>query len=1686
MEKKQVIITPNGMQKDIAVSQFPNNAAYDLRNFRIVTTGDNTTLCLTNEKSNKKVLTLEGTVIGVQTINQYAVIFTTDEPVDRIYFVESLNNDLQIIDRFKNPTTEPLFEGILGFSKDAPIESIGIVETNDLFTVYWLDGINKPRLINIGKEIEITDSVNQFDFQPSILNSNKASIVEVEPIFDTNGSFDAGVLQYCISYFNKYGQSSSVLYCSSFVYTSDEGRGLNPDGTQKGTLSFKITITDILNDFDYVKLYRIYRTSIDQTPVVTLLGEYSSKNKSYIDSDIHILSNDQYNKNSFAVNDLPYSTNGNLASLIGDTYTLVEAADSIYTYEVNTGETKISLKAKDSNGNEYIFIDSETFTIVTYQPIEETTYGSTSTNFYIHRGDAYDDDSFILRYGIFWVTYDTNTTGSIVDASELLYLGGDTITASTMAHKDGTLFLGNITIEEQYLTKTVKEYIKEHSSISFVSVSANNSLSNVLDTQYYYNSNLNKASSDFTFYQKGETYRFGVQFLSNKGKWSDVVYLGDYTNDKRVVTHEDAETIVSKPMPLLKIDSLPDDIINNYNAARLVAVYPTINDRTVLCQGIICPTVYNVGYRQDNAPYVQSSWFARPNYFGNLSEITSSRNYFANGHIGVPLEYRMFTSNNNEYSFSMTNAEIANNVENTYDRLVQYYESSDNINLKLYSYRPAYPNKDSDKYILCVYFTDSTNTTLNISDFSYITVDNSIQCNMLVNSKSVHFDLVTSVVQYPRKSDIESTKSNVVLSVEINNNIVIFKLFQYWVKNEPSATVSINYLTLENSPKINFLPAGNKLNSEIYCAGNYIYTNENRDVEVQEYKNLYGVEQRIVTMHSPELDVTFNDDINNISLDGTKFRIVGFVRVKNTMSDISVTCNNPMHQGISAIWNGYIENKSSSSYVSGYSMVNFPFWIDDIVAGTNQTTYDDNRGPIASFPVYPWQRNGSLSNQGKTDDSDNRKSVLTRKVMSNLRSCLAPVYFDTINGINDSYKVSIEDIQLFNGVDSALIQLEAWGNKLNYYGDVDQLLAYTGDGKYDECAVMYANEFYRPQSNDLDSWLITQNSQVPYLNSYLFQLSSNSSNSGTILTYNPISELKDTYSLNDRNIYSSDAVPIKYRSTSHAVLAFTQDDGIYNLIPNLSVSSSTIDNYTGTSDSLLWLNSTEVNNFKGVHQESIISKDFSSLSNGKNTNDKYSYYYILGELYRDTILNRFGGDSEEALANNTWNPCSNAVPISTKVLTITGNQGDTMLGKYDHLKSYAYATEDLNSIVDIVSFYCETRVNVDGRYDKNRGNKSNLAVSPTNFNLFNKVYSQRTNFFTYNYYSEKFNQVSNYPNQIVWTNTKTNGEQIDSWTTINTINSLDLDGDKGNITAIRRINNEIYVFQERGISRISYNSRVQINTSDGVPIELANSNKVTGKIYISNKYGCQNKWSIVDTNNGIYFIDDLNSSILVFDGSTLTDLSYTKNMFSWIKNHKSINPWTINNKSSIRTLYDSNDGDIYFTTDKGALSFNSKLGAFSSFYSYENVSFFFNLEEYGYQVQDNTIWKIHEGEGYGNFFGTNNAYSIEVIANSEFQRDKTFETVEFRTNGVENLLGHSQKTDKYPFYELTVDNEYQWSIAGINNLRKKFRTWRWQIAKDTRTKTLGDRIRNPWTKIKMVGDSSDEVRLYDLAVTYYV
>ena len=504
-------------------------------------------------------------------------------------------------------------------------------------------------------------------------------------------------------------------------------------------------------------------------------------------------------------------------------------------------------------------------------------------------------------------------------------------------------------------------------------------------------------------------------------------------------------------------------------------------------------------------------------------------------------------------------------------------------------------------------------------------------------------------------------------------------------------------------------------------------------------------------------------------------------------------------------------------------------------------------------------------------------------------------------------------------------------------------------------------------------------------------------------------------------------------------------------------------------------------------------------------------YLFMGEIYRDndTTINDpyFGGRSDQAVKNNQWIPSSTSKSFGNQDLTISFIHGDCYYQRYDCLKTYPYTNEDENSIVEIGSFMVETRVNIEGRYDRNIGLDSNLNITPQNFNLWNSIYSQKDNFFNYRILDQDLYKLNNFPNTITWSKEKSLGETIDTWTNINMTNTIDVDGNLGQVQSIENYNNELYCFQDKGVSKILFNNRVQIPTSDNIPIEISNGYKVQGKVYLSNTIGCQNQRAIKVTPNGIYFSDLYNSGIYLLNGQGLQDISTPRGFTNWVKTCK-----------PTRLHYDTNNGDLYLIGDgypydldsskdlsyRNCLCFSEKLNEFTSFMDYNNTDFMFNIDDSFYSLNPkfttdgniSILYKMFEGE-YNNFFDDIKPYHISYIANQNPTNDKIFNTLEFRADSLQdnNKLIEDSSTPKSPnicpFNKVTVWNEYQEGTENLSKvygkpsaLKEKFRTWRVNIPRDNVNKR--DRIRNPWAYIKLEGyNNTNRMQLHDMQVWYY-
>lgn len=475
-------------------------------------------------------------------------------------------------------------------------------------------------------------------------------------------------------------------------------------------------------------------------------------------------------------------------------------------------------------------------------------------------------------------------------------------------------------------------------------------------------------------------------------------------------------------------------------------------------------------------------------------------------------------------------------------------------------------------------------------------------------------------------------------------------------------------------------------------------------------------------------------------------------------------------------------------------------------------------------------------------------------------------------------------------------------------------------------------------------------------------------------------------------------------------------------------------------------------------------------------------FLLIGEIVRD-VPNKYGGTSDEVLQQQLWFPASDPVPLAANA-TIQLKYGDTWYQRYDCLKTYPYTNQDENQIVEVGSFMCETYTNLEGRYDKNIDQLSGLYFNPTNFNLINKVYSQQDNFFKYRILEEDFYKINNFSNQITWTLQKGTTDNTDPWTNITLASILDLDGTYGKVTSLNVLNDNILCFQERALNRIDFNSRVQVQTSDGTPIEIANSKKVDGSRIISTGIGCNDKFSVEVTPNGIYFIDSISKDAYLYTGE-LKNLSASLGVSSWFKN----------SENTIEPYYDSINRELYFKeVDAGSIYYSEDLGQFISRVSSIKAKVLFNFNNKFCSIDrfNSKLWENNIGD-YNSFYGIITPSNITFISNDKYTYTKIFDTIEVRGNVFNEDSIDKSITNESPIYSMTVSNNYQYGSNDLDSdssfIKKKFNIWRLNIPRNQGTR---QRIRDQWAKITLqilpskLQNTNSKIVINDISVKYTV
>lgn len=1621
-----------GMGRDVHPINQKGDMLWDAHNIRITSREGNSLLSITNEKGNINTnIRVSGKCLGHCVIGKYLVLFTVSNPTSRtriftIYRIDEQETGLRTLILYRSQVVYDSEEDSYGldldFDLEHPIQALGIYETELIQKVYWIDGKNQPRMINIAKpELLIPDEEEQkkylidgMQLSPVVYRGEDtllSSVVEelknkfpnglyygtsfdfvrdvtipenitVEKIYGS-GEFTPGVIQYAITYYNKYEQESHIVYVTPLQYISFKERGQDKGSTVPN--SFKIEITNPDTTFEYVRVYAIQRSSLDGQPQVRILTD-------------------------------------------------IKNTDTVLT------------------------------------------------------------------------CYDTGTTGSSFDAGALFYLGGEPVIPKCMEQKDNTLFFGNLEYNKNKDWLELKKSIQTNVSTRLKSNTLwkDNVDGNILTLDqneegvyYSYTPAIN-----ITGFKSNEVYRCGVQFQYKDGSWSDPIHIQDTilnTSYPEVVTEDGMRRAVKWKTKSLTFDSsiISEFINSGYLAIRPCVVFPTMHDRNIICQGMLCPTVFELTRRASSSPYAMSSWFFRSPYK------TDDQVTVDDIHKGSFIQFR---HNHSLFTGNDRGAEIQTNIPNSEIENIYQILDTDNV----------------DKYG-SYFYVDENIVTMHSPDIEF----NNNFANLNLEEM---FDLVII-----GKVDLAA----IIGDIDITTSVpAASKLGSGFIHRQFGYTIN------DDSKYNNGITSGPFYNDAIILENGSIEADVEKNGAVYHMVYPWNRTGSLNNSPAPEGDEgTRTAVLQKKKISNLKF----FNNFKLFGTPIQYNVYNPEFFSFDQVqlvkvWVNHLQHK-------------VPYYGNIETALATDTEYDlyaaktgiaDAIVPIKNFTVGTVTEDDKTYNANSTSkDSVSMKYKSTPHLVFSLASennsiiPLLPQY-KSLEDENEkkSYYIPTWEQNLVKKEDQN-------GAVLKFLGGAPYITAFSKETNSDPLVTTFQLHFREedkfksavPLSNregygfhkveDIED--NKMRGVITYCKEHLIKYQSDVKQlhdlqSGTVLKI--IEGPNNSYVYQDNGLITPNETGYISSPEYFQVSDLRWEEKLFTTTDNMGFTQQK--HYTLLYGTLQKVKQPEDTNNEGGKKEFHFDRQFFDNSSMSNI----SPYMLIAELRRKNIegegnqkvLNRFGGDSEEALMANRWIPAGDVQKLErNKDATIVYKDGDTWYSRYDCLKTYAFTPEDENQLVEIGSFMCESRSNIDGRTDRNRGQLSNLDMSPINFNLMNDAYSQHNNFFQYSIYDDDLYKSQRFNNQITWSLEKHAGEDIDSWTGITSANTVDMDGTKGRIVAIQQFRDSLFCLQEKAFNQLMFNSRVQIPTSDGIPIEITNGYKMEGYKMLSDTIGCQDKWSVLTTPSGIYFIDYLTQSIYLYTGEGLPQsLSDSKGLRFWVRENSTQKEWVpaLRSNNGIKLFYDNKNQDVYFIpgvsgkTEEGnddlsreALCYSEQLQHFTSFLNYGGTVNMFNFNDSFYSIENSTdtrmrMWKNFEGP-YNTIFGIKYPYSLSFISNDSGQSEthmltKIFDNIELRTDLYENS---SSPVNRFPFNKVQALNEYQDTQLRDIEVKKKFRVWRmnipraskvadiWNTGQDKNRHIYGrSRVRNPWTRITLENDSpgTDRMVLHDLTVKYSI
>ena len=117
-----------------------------------------------------------------------------------------------------------------------------------------------------------------------------------------------------------------------------------------------------------------------------------------------------------------------------------------------------------------------------------------------------------------------------------------------------------------------------------------------------------------------------------------------------------------------------------------------------------------------------------------------------------------------------------------------------------------------------------------------------------------------------------------------------------------------------------------------------------------------------------------------------------------------------------------------------------------------------------------------------------------------------------------------------------------------------------------------------------------------------------------------------------------------------------------------------------------------------------------------------------------------------------------------------------------------------------------------------------------------------------------------------------------------------------------------------------------------------------------------------------------------------------------------------------------------------------------------------------------------------------NPYTDKVFTNATLMADLGITGTDGRVIKPDSTL----RVGEMPFNTVQVWNEYQDTgsvtlekiLDKVSNLKQKFRFWRFEIPRQSGSTYPRNRIRGPWARMKLSGDSIYKMEFHNMTIQY--